>query len=176
MLSWETRRKADQVSAFDPVLSTFSIFETTIALNGAQGTIIPINCAVREHIQNASIGRHNVRNIGTAPMRKNAQCGTMAITLDSVNFPEQKVNFLKSDAEGLQCNIIRGDMHFLEQYHPNFIFIELFPITDHAWMREMLAKLGYELVETLDDGNCVWRVCLLRERISMHDEEAIELL
>jgi FkbM family methyltransferase len=153
---WGIKRRAQKVYAFEPVLSTFSILKTNIALNQAEATIIPINCALSDSIENLSIGKSDLQNSGGTHMKKDEKGGIMAITLDSFSFPEQKVDFMKIDVEGFECNVLQGGMRFLGKYHPAFIFIEIFPAPYLILITRILANLGYRFIEELPEKNYLW--------------------
>jgi hypothetical protein len=66
---WAIKRRAYKVYAFEPVLSTFSLLETNIALNLTEKTIIPLNYAISDHIGKVSIGKVDLQNIGATESR-----------------------------------------------------------------------------------------------------------
>jgi hypothetical protein len=90
-------------------------------------------------------------------MKKETKGEIMAITLDSFNIPEEKVDLTKIDVEGFECNVIRGGMNFLEKNHPTFIFIEIFPAQHQVWIKENLASVGDNLVQVLPGWDFLWR-------------------
>jgi FkbM family methyltransferase len=154
---WAIKRSAYKVYAFEPVLSTFSLLETNIALNLAEKTNIPLNYAISDHLGQVSIGKVDLQNIGATRMKKDDKGAIVAITLDSFHFLEQRVDFVKIDVEGFECNVIRGGIHFLEKYHPAFIFIEIYPIAHRNWIRETLSNLGYQFLQQFGRENFLWR-------------------
>jgi FkbM family methyltransferase len=81
-IDWATKRQAHKIYAFEPVSSTFLILQTTIALNMLEEVIIPINRAVSDYLENASIVKYNLRNIGGTNLKKDRKGRILAITQD----------------------------------------------------------------------------------------------
>jgi FkbM family methyltransferase len=86
-----------------------------ILRNGLDGMIIPINAAVGGHHENLSIGSLPESNMGTTAMKKDAT-GEITITLDSFQFQEDRVDFMKIDVEDFECNVLKGGIRLVREY------------------------------------------------------------
>jgi hypothetical protein len=104
---------------------------------------------VSDHVENVSIARYNLRTIGGINIEKDDNGKIKAMTFDFFKCPEQRVDFMKIDVDGFECNVIRGGMHFLAKYHPIFIFIEVAPPQHQTLIKETLTKHGYQFLESL---------------------------
>jgi FkbM family methyltransferase len=155
---WGVHRRARRVYAFEPVPATFQILRKNIELNRLQGTIIPVNLALSYQRQQLSLESYNVMNIGGARMQRDGKGAINAIALDSFQFCEGRVDFVKIDVEGFECNVIQGALEFLRKYHPRHIFIEIFPRSHRVWINSVLASFGYRLNQSYNGVNFLYRL------------------
>jgi FkbM family methyltransferase len=155
-LYWALKSKAKKVYAFEPIASTFSILKRNVALNGLENVIIPINAAVSDQIEKLSLLSYSASNTGGTELRKDQEGTIKAITLDSFEFPEQKVDFVKIDVETFECHVIRGGMNFLAKFHPAYLFIEVRQGDHMTWVNDSLATMRYEYIRELSGANYLW--------------------
>jgi FkbM family methyltransferase len=151
-LYWALKRKAGKVYAFEPVPRTFDILVRNIELNCLQNRIIPLRIALSDRRENLSIVHYSLENIGGTGLQKDALGGIPATALDSFEFPEGRVDFVKIDVEGFEVNIIRGGLLFLQKTKPKYIFIEIFPKASREWMAKTLSELGYSIVKNFGNN------------------------
>jgi hypothetical protein len=62
--------------------------------------------------------------------------------LDSFEFPEEKVDFVKIDVEGFERYVLAGALAFFRRAKPDYVFIESFRRDVHDWTTETRGGLG----------------------------------
>jgi hypothetical protein len=89
-------------------------------------------------------------NIGGTAMKKDGAGALKGTTLDAFEFSEDRVDFVKIDAEGFEERVIIGGVAFLRKYHPKFIFIEIWTSQSAEPMLKRLTPLGYRHEQRID--------------------------
>jgi FkbM family methyltransferase len=153
---WAVERRAQKVYAFEPMPRTFEILKRNIEINDLQHQIVILNVALSDDQENVSMIRYPLNNIGAAAVRKSPEGNIVAMTLDSFDVPEERVDFVKIDVENFERQVVNGGMMFLRKWKPQFIFMEILASETRPWMNEKLRTIGYTMCENLPGFNYLY--------------------
>lgn len=159
---WGKITNVKRIHAFEPINSVFKTLEENIKINQLEDKVQLNMVGIGDKNCNASIGKnvwgcentYQIENLGITRLEEDGIGDIPVISLDSYinseNFNDNKIDFLKIDVEGLEYEVIDGAKECLQKYKPK-IFIESF---DNVFpkMNALLEKLNYKKVR--DFKNC----------------------
>ncbi len=133
---WAKKFEA-KVWAFEPNPVSFSIMLKNIALNNVQDKIFPFNVAIGDGSSikfNESGGLYTSSTLGE-------ELKTSCLNYFNI----ERMDILKIDVEGFECEVLKGSLDLISRYYPKII-IE----THSKYLRKrclkILGKLNYKLI------------------------------
>lgn len=153
-LYWSIRKKAKKIYSFEPVEGTFEILKRNININGLSDVIIPYNVGLSDHKGKAKREKFKYSNIGATTICDDEN-GCMELnTIDNIGISE-KIDFIKIDVEGLECEVIRGAQNTLKSDSP-IVFVESFP-DKFKEMNALMNSYGYKIERRFSGENFLYK-------------------
>ena len=125
-----------KVIAFEPTPDTFELLKKTIAINGIQGTVIPMQQALAAEKGKATFYVSTVpaTNSNSLSDNKRANVNEKAIEVDITTIDDlvseqslSRVDLIKIDVEGAEYSLLKGATATLTKFHPR-ISLDVHPI------------------------------------------------
>jgi FkbM family methyltransferase len=141
---------AGKVIAFEPVDETFVNLKKNVELNGLNDTIEIYNLGVGERRSKARLKNPIWRpNIGAATLEEVQNGNIDIVSIDDImNF--KRVDLIKIDVEGMECEVIRGALETINRNHP-FIVLESLHDND-SWRNDNI----FEIIKMLSQYGYFW--------------------
>ena len=165
-LYWAKKKLAHKIFAFEPMLSTYQILLRNVQINHLENKVFTYNIGLSDTESNAELNTYifsnpdikfSLESIGSAALSKSDEGEMKLQALDSLPFINEleRIDFVKIDVEGFECNVLKGAEKTLRKFKP-IIFIESFP-QNHIEVNSILTSFGYDMVKQFDDINYLYK-------------------
>ena len=155
-LYWSTisKKNVSKIYAFEPVYDTFMILSRNIKINNLENKVIIHNVGLSDIESCAKISSYSRENIGST--RLVSDSGSIQLQkLDNIHIPEEHIDFIKIDVEGMEINCIEGAINTIKKFKP-LIFIEIMP-ENLKTINKILSELEYTIVQEFKNKNYLFK-------------------
>lgn len=148
-LFWAKYTQAKSIWAFEPQKDIFQILQKNIEINGFENIIHAFNIGLSDKDGKASISA-TVPNISALTQIKEDANGDIELkSLDTFDFKNEKIDFIKIDTERHEFLILKGGKDLIQKYRPRLL-VETSYETDKEVV-ELIKSYNYKEVAMFPD-------------------------
>ncbi|MDR1850305.1 MAG: FkbM family methyltransferase [Zoogloeaceae bacterium] len=148
-LYWAIHSGAKRIHSFEPLPMTYRVLQENIRLNGLEETIVAHHLGLGDKNEHVLIAAFKFGNLGGTSFEsaeqgeeRRAKTPFKFVTLDSLALNEEKIHFVKIDAEGFELQVLTGAHKTLLTHKP-ILFIEAFR-ENAAFVKDFCSTMGYQ--------------------------------